>query len=190
MEQRLNIEHPLFQVIRSEHHRIKELIQNVKDCGYQTKVLQELFQYAELFHHRREEEILFSHLAENPRLKEGGPMCSYYFDYYRLNHPVQKVESLLKTQILIEPHQKKFYDENLPVKIPTDEHRAGKKILQYLIENEGALEVEVKKSLFFEYETLQDLHFQKEETCFFHLCVNILLRSDADELLKKWEGHF
>jgi hypothetical protein len=56
--------------------------------------------------HRKEEYLLFHRLFKNPRLREGGPMCSYFFDQHLSENPFQKIQEKIERLIEIPDHLK------------------------------------------------------------------------------------
>lgn len=187
MEKRLTLQHPLFEHIRAEHAKIRSMLQLLHTENRLQKVM-ELWVFAELHHHSKEETLLFSILANKPRVREGGPMCSYYFDSYLNDRAVENAEKIIGSPIILEMHQQKYYSENLPLRIPTDEHRAGKAILHHILTQAEKLSASEYESLLSLYERVQNIHLQKEETCFFHLCCSLLSEAEADAILRDWES--
>ena len=186
MEQNLNVQHSLFVKLREEHAQIVKMMDLLDHGDLQFQKIMELWVFAELTHHIKEEKLLFAAVASKPRLKEGGPMCSFYFDTHRNLNPIERIQALLSEQIPIEAHQQLFYDLNLPLRIPTDEHRAGKAVLHRLIMQYDSISNSDRKSLLDEYRLIQQTHLKKEETCLFHLCANILTVAEADQILLAW----
>lgn len=186
MESRLDLQHPLFEIIREEHRHILKLIEDLSENILQSEKMTELWVFAELTHHHKEEIFLFTELAKHPRIREGGPRCTYFFSEHCMHGAPQVAEAELKIKPPMEEHQKDFYARNLPVTIPTDEHRAGKLILRHLIENFETISSEKRQSLLEKYQRIQTMHINKEETCLFHLCMNIMSAAAADSVLVNW----
>lgn len=186
----LTVDHALFGQIRTEHLEVEkhlELLDANLDITELKNLTNFLWNFNELEHHYREETILFAAVAVKPRITEGGPMCALFFDFHMAEKPLQKAKDITKEEPRIETHQKTFYEMGSPLRIPIDEHRSGKMILEYILKNWDNLgESEIKKNLM-QYKTIQISHFKKEEECLFYLCANILSIEEADGLFEQWK---
>ncbi len=133
-------------------------------------------------HHASEMEKIFSRMQNDPRLPQGGPMCTFFFDARMTFQPLRIVEEILaelkvpfESPIPIE--LKEYFDKNSPLTIPLEEHIAQKLIVQTLL---GLTDLKnrhnfrpVTKAISF----LQDVsnsNFAKEERCLFEFARQLL----------------
>jgi hemerythrin-like domain-containing protein len=182
----LNLNHPIFTIIKKEHKEILERLKDLKTIQDYSQLVNWLWSFVEEHHHQKEESILFDFVKDNPKLHEGGPFCVYYFDYFMNDRPSDYCQKHFGKQPEITPSQQKFYDKSSPIRIPIEEHRAGKEILSYLIKNNATLSKEDYLKYLTKYKELQELHFNKEESCFFHLCSMMITEIEADTLYQEW----
>lgn len=184
----LNLNHPLFTHLINEHKKIVLYLNNLRltDSGVLNQ-LNWLWENAEMSHHKKEEILLFSTMAEKSRIAEGGPLCTLYFDLHMSDPPTDKCYQLIGVAPTIEPHQQELIAKNSPLRIPLDEHRSGKEILQFLISHWSTLEDKKKEALVEQYKTLSLQHIHKEESCFFHLCSDLLTIDEASLILERWQ---
>lgn len=182
----LTVEHPFFELLRSEHRQIesylKLLLQNENNKNYANW----LWENAELTHHFKEETILFNCLAENRFVNSGGPLCMFFIDQYILFPPLEKCKKICGKIPELETHQKKIFELGLTMQVPINEHRSGKEILKHTLNNWDEISATVRFENLRVYCEIQKEHLNKEENCFFHLCVNLLKPEDADDLLFRW----
>jgi len=185
---RLSLKHPLFTHLINEHKKITFYLNNlhVSDSSIRTQ-LNWLWEFAEMSHHRKEEVLLFSTMAEKSRIAEGGPLCTLYFDLHMSDPPTNKCHQLIGVHPATEPHQQEIIAKNSPLRIPLDEHRSGKEILKFLISHWSTLEDKKKENLIEQYKTLSLQHINKEESCFFHLCSDLLSLDEANLILERWQ---
>jgi hemerythrin-like domain-containing protein len=186
----LTIKHALFDQIRTEHQEVKKHLDllstdlNISELKY---IANFLWIFNELEHHYREETILFSVVAFKPKIIEGGPMCTLFFDFHMNEKPLWKAKDAIKEDPEIEKHQEIFYEMGSPLRIPLDEHRSGKSILEYTLKNwENLDRIKIKRNLDL-YRDIQISHFKKEEECFLYMCVNLLSSEEADNLFEQWK---
>jgi len=184
---------PLFEQIKAEHRKILRQLELLPAPENSKEHIAFLWDFAEVAHHEKEEILLFSEVFKVARHREGGPMCSYFFDSQMNNPPEEKVARLLKKlapltaiDVPIEPHQKEVFDANSPIKIPINEHRSGKALLRYCqlhLDEEPFEKIAACLEL---YKEIQIAHINKEETCFFHMCSTILNPETLEKIHRSW----
>jgi hemerythrin-like domain-containing protein len=183
------IDHPLFLQIKAEHDHIRSLIHQYNTSPEPLTILKKLELFAELEHHTKEENLLFAHLLNFEAVNSGGPLCMLYLDDYMLNHPIEIYKKITGREPEIDDRLKEFFVKASAMRIPINDHLGGKMILHYLIENYENLEKEKRTQFFKAYQSIQDIHMQKEENCFFFLCANFLTQSSADQIYQKWNNN-
>lgn len=190
----LKITHAFFETIRAEHRLIEESLLRISSIELKNESKENLrshvewlWNFVELKHHYKEELILFQIVSDNPRISEGGPMCSLYFDLQLADSPVERCQRLTQQVPKIEEHQKRYFDQSSPLRIPINEHRSGKEILRCTLDKWNELNVDKILHFLEEYKYIQINHILKEESCFFHLCANLLTLSTADQMLAQWK---
>ncbi len=184
------ITHPLFIEMMNEHKAILSLIANAESKLQEPcfkKLLIEIHEVAEQKHHHKEETLLFKKIYLNKHIHEGGPMCTFFYDFHMMERPRQKVEKIIQKELSIEPHQNEILITKCPLVIPIEEHQSGKDLLIYLIENFENLDPQLKKSYFELYKSIQVSHINKEENCLYRMCADLLSPQEADEILEEWK---
>lgn len=184
------INHILFEHMRAEHRQIEqrlELLDDTTNFIELKKTAEWLWEFSELKHHFKEETILFPAIVNHPRITEGGPMCGLYFDFHMLNNPVTTVQKIIPL-LSFEEHQKLFYSRGSPLTIPIDEHRCGKSLLKFVLDQWNMMEPGKIATLLKLYQEIQISHIRKEETCLFFLCANLLTAEQADQLFEDWKN--
>lgn len=176
--------HALIPVIKREHQiilkKLEEFSSNVR-----LEDLEWCMSAIEGEHHSKEENLIFKYLLGVEKVKQGGPMCGLYFDFFQMNRP----EDLLKKKNLIfqpKPNQEIFFKESHPLQIPVSEHIATRVILADMIEKFNGMDAKQVKARFSEYIELNQAHFQKEENCFFEMLGHVLSPTVFDSLLETW----
>lgn len=176
--------HSLILVIKREHQiilkKLEEICSDVKLSD-----LQWCMDAIEGEHHTKEEVILFKYLLGVEKVKQGGPMCGLYFDFFQMNRP----EDFLKQRNLVfkpKPSQNIFFKESHPIQVPVSEHIASRVLLADLIDRYTVLDKQGLRSGFLEYIELNRAHFQKEENCFFEMLGAITSPLKLDSLLDTW----
>lgn len=181
-----------------QHQDIDRLIENLlladqaRDVARIRSLLKDLRDRLEN-HHGAERELFFEKISNDPRLNEGGPFCTYFFDFFMNNRPLQiahrKLKALGFTEALSIPDEMQSYFSNQsPLCIPLEEHLALQFLVQGLQKTFTATETgapvpqeAVSRALIF----LQDLarrNVHKEETCLWALSQQILDASVFAEL--------
>jgi hemerythrin-like domain-containing protein len=179
----------LFGKIRSEHQKILNALERWSSLATDEEkhlTASWLWQFAELKHHEQEEKLLFQKVYDRPKINEGGPLCTLYFDFHMADNPLERAKKLTQQVATLEDYQKKFYDCKSPVCVPLDEHRGGKEVLRYLLTRWQTLSDDEKKDCMKIYKEIQSQHILKEESCFFHLCVRLLSDEELNELATAW----
>lgn len=121
-------------------------------------------------HNQAELDILFKNIPDE-KLKQGGPFCSLYFDFFMNNRPFRISEMYISElekqdfKIIPEPFFKPFFDRSSLLTIPIEEHIAAIAIAKSLLKNiKTAPEDSFSKSLYYLNDLLKQ-NFRKEETC-------------------------
>ncbi len=188
-------DHPLFAQIIGEHEIILRRLDRLPTIDGVVEYVNFLFEFAEQGHHRQEELLLFSEVFKFARHREGGPMCTYFFDAQMASPPEERVKALLtqlapqiSLEMKMDPHHQEVFAANSPVKIPINEHRSGKALLEFcrahLSQLPGSFEM-ILRCLEL-YREIQVSHIKKEETCFFHMCVAVLPSTELDRIGDVW----
>lgn len=181
-EQALTVQHPLFQLLISEHAKITERLRLLTADTLTREDLEWFWVNAEVGHHEQEEKILFNFLLPDKRVDGGGPLCMLYMDGYIMQPPLDRARAITGVEPPLEDHQIKLFDLGSAMRIPVNEHRAGKEILRFLKDKWDELQPAEKKRAFEEYRRIQTENIKKEESCFFCMCSNLLSVAQADEL--------
>ena len=78
----------VLQHLRSQHQQILVMLDSNQD-------LLSIIKFVEEEHHPLEERDLFPHIANHPMLKEGGPLCTYFWGMEMDLKPKARAENLL-----------------------------------------------------------------------------------------------
>ena len=183
----LNVEHPLFALLRQEHRDILAKLHLMKEREVHKEDILWLWKNGELRHHQREEKILFNFLLDEGQSDGGGPLCMLYMDQYILQPPLERATALTGQIPEIEEHQVEVFDRGSAMRIPVNEHRAGKELLRHLLEKWQTLETSHVRACLKEYLALQTENIQKEENCFYFMCATLLRPEQADRLLEEFK---
>lgn len=178
------IEHILFASIKSEHQQILAELEKISRSP-SVQGLEWCKSAIEEEHHTKEEIILFKPMLKEERVKQGGPMCGLYFDFFQMNRP----EEFLKAKSLDfkpTPKQEIFFKESHPLQVPVSEHIASRIFLDNLISNFSSNSIETNNKLFSEYLHLNKDHFKKEDNCFLKMAEMILPNSTLDGMYNIW----
>lgn len=177
-------EHPFFKTVFKEHELLREWSRNLTnntDSAYESLVA-----LAESRHDRKEEEIWFKRLHENPKLSEGGPFCTLYFDFYVRYPPLEIAKKITGANPIPSAARSFFYQNYSQVRIPTDEHQSCEHILSFLKQNWTALTNDRRASIANEYNSLLLRHLDKEESCLKEVTKRLLQSSQLDQMLSDW----
>lgn len=183
----VSLQHDLFKFIHQEHQKIEALIESCTHEGLSKNTLKDLLLFAVKQHHFNEEELLFKIVGQDPRLVNGGPLCMYFMDDYVLNHPVDNLTQLTGLKINIPERLSSFYETGSNLRIPINEHLVSDTLLTEMIENYEYYSEKQRQDLFKMYRQIQHNNKSKEETCFLHVCSNLLSDQQANEILEKWK---
>ena len=143
-------------------------------------------------HHAKEEEFIFDAVKNNRKVKSGGPLCTYFFDFHMTNPSLRRALETTKdlTDLNLEPEwspqMKGIRDLNLPLAIPGEDHEAGRIVLrgiENLLLRGPSDQVHAKiESLFKTYIDIQKAHFDREENCFFIMCKQLILPEQWEQI--------
>ncbi len=140
----------------------------------------------ELNHHAKEEKYIFEVVKENSKIRSGGPLCTYYFDSHMTNPTLRRAMEATNqaTGLVLEPawsaQMKDIREQNLPLVIPGEDHEAGRIILRGIkkllptVTCGYSLEDQKIDTLFGIYIEIQKAHFDREENCFFKMCMDLI----------------
>lgn len=185
----LALDHPLFKAIRADHQQVSAVLDSLaltESTALKEKV-DWLWNFNELTHHYKEETLLFSVVAAHPTINEGGPLCTLYFGNHLMDPPLQRCQKITQQTPTIEEHQKIYFRQKSPIIIPISEHRAGKEVLHFIRSSWNQLEPEKIRQLLATYQEIQTQHFNKEESCFFHICLRALNLPALDQIFESWQ---
>lgn len=159
---------------------MKVRLKDIDFCEAHLKLMeQKLIQ-----HYQSEQLQLFSKVFDNPKLKEGGAFCTYYFDTFMNHRPLAKLTQLLKR---IKPEFKEptpsidtlnYFTTGSPLAIPCEEHLAILSLVQEL-----RIELKSKRQVDWNWiesatqllKTWMKTNHEKEEHCLFpHLLVLLI----------------
>lgn len=182
---RLN--HPLFLAIRKEHEELRTILQSLSPETPLNEIENLLWNY-EYLHHKKEEELIFKMLIDNPLLCEGGPMCVYYYDEQVVSPPREAVKKLIGQEVQWLSHQSEFQKKHTPLAVPIDEHRSTYSLLHYYLKSFQELSPEQKLEILKLYKRLQISHLEKEENCFFHVMTRLMNDQTLNGLWQKWQS--
>jgi len=173
--------HPFLQSFRDEHAGIKNELKALLDA----ENWRDFFKRArELVppHELREEKFLFPALATKVEVRTGGPMCMLYYSMHSSSPPLARAASICgQKQIQPNPknvpeHLKEFFEENLPVCIPLQDHIALEQILNASVTADPA-ELSILAVTYF---SIMSLHFEKEDCCLLVMCAQIVSDQEWD----------
>ncbi len=146
------------------------------DQGLNEKTLLEVKTLHSLLadHHKAETERLFSLLKGLPQMNQGGPFCSYFFEFFMTNRPLARIENLIAQhrgqiiKILPAAEIEDYFSTGSLLTVPLEEHMASEtlcsEILLSLQENPTTTSPWIGEAL----QTLRDIvhsNLQKEESC-------------------------
>lgn len=178
-----SLSHPLFNLIRNEHQQIKSQVEDLFCLGEIPQIgmkalIQKVGQHQEL-----EYECLFSLLSKKERLREGGPMCTYFFDQHLGIAPLTLPKEFGLGEVPIPQSLTNLWKGHGPLCIPVSEHLT----IQHLLANGS----QVQPGDFPKYlRKLKELilsNFEKEEMCLFQVCIKLLSPSELDQAHQTWK---
>lgn len=176
----------IFEVIRKEHAQILRLLDLIEMSPDSGEIPIQNFLRFENEHHRLEEELLFNKVLHHPRLREGGPFCTLYFDQHVVCPPRERFRKLAKrTHPPLARHE--TYRKNpSPLDIPLEEHAVLSAMTTELLQRAQVQRSEDLRSVVTALRQLLLLHIEKEENCFFRLCEAILTPAEMVEIHQQW----
>lgn len=158
----------------------KEL--NIAACGLALNKLSFLLSE----HHDSEFSILFSKIWNDPKLKEGGPFCTYFFNFFLNDRPFARVTKIInqvrspKNTMLsceIPENLQPLFENNSMASIPIEEHLATKNLareMNYIILNWDKKNLTWFSMALNELQELIQKNIEKEETCLWALTEEIV----------------
>ncbi|OFZ28975.1 MAG: hypothetical protein A2622_12815 [Bdellovibrionales bacterium RIFCSPHIGHO2_01_FULL_40_29] len=161
-----------------------DYLDQLKSCWKEKNLLQFKIVCAQLIgalrdHHDRELELLFSKAPERG-LQQGGPFCSYYFEFFMTNRPLKAAEYWIKkltgkaTIVQVPDAINIYFTNNSQLTIPLEEHLALGALAQALFENIEQAPSEILSEAFYYFEDLLKLNLKKEESCLWVLLQSIM----------------
>ncbi|MEZ4872659.1 MAG: hypothetical protein R2827_10585 [Bdellovibrionales bacterium] len=146
-------------------------------------------------HHAKEEQFIFDAVRNNSKIKSGGPLCTYFFDFHMTNPSLRRaMESTKKlTDLNLEPEwslqMKEIRNLNLPLVIPGEDHEAGRIILrgiENLFSRGPSDQIHANIEILFKtYIDIQKEHFDREENCFFIMCKQLISPEKWEQIYVK-----
>lgn len=185
----ISLEHPLFKLLIQEQKDIAQILDQVSSSTHEAQLIdlaKNLWETAELGHHHREEVYLFEAIYLKPKIKEGGPMCTLYFDCHINERVRENVERVVQHPVSETPDQTRMIQSQSPIIIPLEEHRSGKDLLQHILDKGTATPFDELKKWMFLYKKIQTDHFKKEQNCMYPMCTGLLTQDEADRIYEKW----
>ncbi|MCB0415931.1 MAG: hemerythrin domain-containing protein [Bdellovibrionales bacterium] len=129
MDQEHKFVHKLYELFKSILTALKAESNPPKEDL--KKMLKLLHLYGDVYHHGKEEQILFPEADKNGIVgKQGGPHCSLFFGKYLQNDHLPKIKALSKKYPTILPYKaskdaQALLDKNSPLCIPLNEHEVS-----------------------------------------------------------------
>ncbi len=164
---------------KDQHQKIQESIKAVienwqsgliPETIIQLKILQAFLRD----HHEIEQTLLFQPLSGRPKMNQGGPFCSYFFESFMANRPCVISETMIsklrgqKVHSVIPPSSQKFFEAQDLLTIPIEEHIACEFLCENLIPVLNDYKIESAAAVTDVMDYLKNListNHLKEETC-------------------------
>jgi hypothetical protein len=133
-------------------------------------------------HHQDEQTLLFERIRNYQQLREGGPFCSYFFDFFLMQNPRTRAEKLIRQvqaqSVVLAPSLEldSYFRENSPLCIPLEEHIAIHSLAREMDSQCKDSQSQDKSWIAKALSTLRDLlqvNFQKEESCLYEVVKGI-----------------
>lgn len=192
----------IFENLTRDHQvymfHLKALIEKVKKTE-DLKVLGETIKqtlefldfYVEKYHQEKEEMTLYPLVAGHPRVNQGGPMCSFFYDYHMNSNPLIKTGQLVGKSINVNTfdfcpeHLKTYFVNRSPISIPLEDHLSTRMLLHFIRNEFESLinepqQAKLRSALQLMSE-IHEFHVQKEEKCFFLMCFNLFTEEDFEK---------
>lgn len=134
-------------------------------------------------HHQHEMNLIFRPMEHQKRLREGGPFCTYFFDFRMNFQPIHTVETDLRKQgfnefkIQIPNDLQSYFNDNSPLTIPLEEHLAIHTWAHALAALPAQLtdaQTEWVEQVLPRLQDLIEANMQKEERCLFAFATQLL----------------
>lgn len=136
-------------------------------------------------HHETEFSILFSKIWDNPKLKEGGPFCTYFYSFLLHERPFTRVTRIVN-QVRSSPEQflnfelpktlQPLFDARSMACVPLEEHLAIKELvaeMKSIMQNWDDNNKDWFAMALYELQDLIQKNIEKEETCLWTIAQNI-----------------
>lgn len=185
---------PLF---KNQHDLIFQKIETSEQhwsLGEKNLCLSELKSLKDLLiqHHDAERQHFFLPLRDLPKMNQGGPFCSYFFEFFMNNRPLLMTETFISenrnkvTLIPIPSVVESFFSTGSLLAIPIEEHLACEAVCEELIQTLENLTPKagawVTKALSFLKDLITTNH-RKEETCLWIAAGNALEPAHYQQLM-------
>ncbi|MFM6930217.1 MAG: hypothetical protein ACKOX6_17230 [Bdellovibrio sp.] len=174
----------IIQNLRSQHQQLLTMLDDGTD-------LLSIIQFVENEHHSIEEQELFPLIASHPLLKEGGPLCTFFWGMEMDLKPKSGAEDILKnlyTNGFVGQKDTRSFPwlpEHTPLQIPMGEHFLNHELSYAICELSKNPDTPVAQKflepLKTEYIKLLRGHIDKEDNCLFILCEKILNATSMSE---------
>ena len=138
-----------FDHLGEEHQLIRQGLKvlNKLSQAHESDLLKKAFHYVEFLirdiHHEKEEVLLFPELNLQPRLREGGPMCGFFFPIFMDGTHINEIQTEASkiSPPLPAAHEsesiKQMIENKSPLSIPLKEHKisyTGMQLIKRIIE--------------------------------------------------------
>lgn len=190
------------KLLHQEHEVIIKLFDQYFKTAQSNGKWDELIQLCENTydknHHEKEERYLFAVIKDDPRLKLGGPYCTFYFDYHMAAPPLQKAQELIYkiTELKLQPQWSPLMEEvaktKIPLLIPGEDHEAARMLVRavnYILKDKPEISAKIPE-LFKFYRELTESHIEREEQCFLKMCENLIPSSKQERLFSEMKNNY
>ncbi|MBL7543146.1 MAG: hypothetical protein JNL11_04985 [Bdellovibrionaceae bacterium] len=136
-------------------------------------------------HHNAEFSVLFSKIWNSPKLKEGGPFCTYFYNFMLNDRPLARVTRIINqvrsavtqvSTIEIPENLRPVFEQHSMAGIPLEEHLAIRSLVEEMkaiIQNWDEKNASWFAMALGELHDLVQKNIEKEETCLWALVQNI-----------------
>ncbi|HND84881.1 MAG TPA: hypothetical protein PLU50_03700 [Pseudobdellovibrionaceae bacterium] len=180
----MNETHP-FAVQMTEHAQILSLLGEAQGFWREHSVVdfeQKFQSFVNLLfaHHEAELQVLFQPMEHQPRLKEGGPMCSYFFDTRMNLSPINMVEAFVRKcgqaqyKVLVPNNLMSYFQDNSPLWIPLEEHVAIHAIATFVRDHFKEIPPKKVAEALDMLQSFCSQNFRKEDSCLFEFAKQVL----------------
>lgn len=202
----METEENLIDFFKGEHIALTTFFERDFKIGKETKNWHPLLSVCKrLFeenHHLKEEQFIFEAIKKNSKIRSGGPLCTYFFDSH-MNHPslnrafeLTKKLTGLNFEARWSVQMKEIREKNLPLVIPGEDHESGRIILRaiaFLLFKDSSTHTinhDKIETLFAAYIDIQKDHFDREENCFFRMCIDLISTEEWRQIQSKMNGAY